>query len=317
MADTTTRTLRLLSLLQRRRYWPGPELADRLDVSDRTLRRDIDRLRDLGYAVESERGVDGGYRLAGTSGDTVLLLDDDETIALAVALHRAAGESGELAEASLGALTKTTSMLRPQQRSRVEAVRVATAVSPLSTTTAPPLVVLDTVAASCRDHVRLAFEYTAADGAATTRYVEPLQIVTVVNRWYLVAHDVDRDDWRTFRLDRMSAPVPARNTFSSRTPPADDLREYIRASISGLSVGHRIVVDADVAGDEVRRLVGRWVDVDDLDGHRCRITMDADSFVWPTHVVTSLDADFVVVDPVAFADHLSAVGERLRRSVGH
>src|SRR4051794_2699195 len=114
MADTTARTLRLLSLLQRRRYWPGPDLAARLEVSDRTLRRDIERLRELGYTVESDRGVDGGYRLGGSTGDAALLLDNDEAVALAAALHSAASGTSEWAEASLGALTKVLSMLGPE-----------------------------------------------------------------------------------------------------------------------------------------------------------------------------------------------------------
>lgn len=314
MADTTNRTLRLLSLLQRRRYWPGLELADRLDISDRTLRRDIERLRDLGYTVESERGVDGGYRLAGSVGDAALLLEDDETTALAVALHSVAGESGELGEASLGALTKVLSMLRPEQRSSVEALCSVTAVGTSPAASAPPLAVLDAIASSCRDQVRVSFDYVSADGSATSRYVEAHQILTVGTRWYLVAHDTDRDDWRTFRIDRISDPVPARNTFPPRQAPADDLREYVRAGMRGADDAHRVVVEVSTGGDGVRRLFGRWVEVEDLDQHRCRITMDADSFVWPTHIVTALDAPFSVVGPPEFARHLASVAGRIESS---
>lgn len=320
MADTTTRTLRLLSLLQRRRHWPGPELADQLDVSDRTLRRDIDRLRTLGYTVESERGVDGGYRLAGAAGDAVLLLDDDEATALAVSLHRSSAESSEFAQASLGALTKVLSMLRPEQRERAEAVRATTDVSPRPTTTAPPLSVLDALATACRDQVRLSFDYVAADETPTSRYVEPHQIVVVGSRWYLVAHDNDRNDWRTFRVDRISSPTPARNTFPSRPAPARDLQHYVRSNIRGLNQGHRVVVEADIGCDKARRLYGPWVEVDDLGGKRSRLIMDADSFLWPTHIVAALEAPFIVIEPPEFEEHLALVAERLTirpRRTGH
>lgn len=314
MADTTTRTLRLLSLLQRRRYWPGAVLAVRLEVSERTLRRDIDRLRELGYTVESERGVAGGYRLSGTVGDTVLLLDDDETTALAAALHTAAGESTELAEASLGALTKVLSMLKPEQRRRADAVRSATDVSPSPAMVSPPLAVLDVLASSCRDQVRVSFDYVSADGVGTSRYVEAHQLVTFGNRWYLVAHDCDRSDWRTFRLDRITNPVPTRNPFPPRTPPAGDWREYVRERMRGLHSAQRIVVEAKIDGDDVRRRYGRWVDVETLDDGRCRLKMDADTFEWPTHIVVNLDSPVEVVEPPAFEQHLRSIADLLGRS---
>ncbi len=316
MADTTARTLRLLSLLQRRRYWPGPDLAARLGVSDRTLRRDVERLRELGYTVDSDRGVDGGYRLGGSTGDAALLLDDDEATALAVALHTAASGTNELAEASLGALTKVLSMLGPAQRQRAETVRSATTFGSSLEHVAPRLSVLDAVASACRDRVRLSFEYVAADAAATTRYVEPCQLVALDTRWYLVAYDCDREDWRTFRVDRMSAPTPARNTFPPRPAPASNLYDYVRFHLSELHRPHRVVVDVDVPGRRVRDAYGTWVDVRDLDRRRCRITMDTDSFRWPTHILADLDAPFAVVEPPAFAQHLFAVATQFRDASG-
>ncbi len=310
MADTTARTLRLLSLLQRRRYWPGPDLAARLDVSDRTLRRDIERLRELGYTVESDRGVDGGYRLGGSTGDAALLLDDDEATALAVALHAAAGGTTELAEASLGALMKVLSMLGPAQRRRAETVRTATAFGAASESAAPQLSILDTVASACRDQVRLSFDYVSADAMATSRRVEPCRLVGLGARWYLVAYDCDRDDWRTFRIDRMSEPVPARNTFTPRPAPASNLYEYVRFNMSELSTRHSVVIEADVPGDHIRDAYGTWVDVDDLGGERCRFTMDTDSFRWPTHIAANLDAPFTVISPPEFREHLRDVATR-------
>ncbi len=311
MADTTARTLRLLSLLQRRRYWAGPDLAARLEVSERTLRRDVERLRELGYTVESDRGVDGGYRLGSADGDTALLLDNDEATALAVALHVAASGTTELAEASLGALTKILAMLSPAQRQQAETVRTATVLGAPRNVAAPQLAALEIVASACRDHVRLSFDYTAADGTATSRYVEPCQLVALSTRWYLVAFDCDRDDWRTFRVDRLTDPVPARNTFAPRQPPATDLSEYVRLSMRSLAPTLRVVIDVDSPSDEVRDAYGTWVTVEPIGRRRCRVTMDTDSFLWPTHIVANLDTPFEVVSPPSFAEHLRSLGARL------
>jgi predicted DNA-binding transcriptional regulator YafY len=314
MSDTTARTLRLLSLLQRRRYWPGPDLAARLEVSDRTLRRDIERLRELGYTVESDRGVDGGYRLAGSTGDAALLLDNDEATALAVALHAAAGGPTELAEASLGALTKVLSMLGPVQRRRAETVRTATVFGSPSSSVAPQLSILDTVASACRDQVRLSFDYTSAGAIMTSRRVEPCQLVGLSGRWYLVAYDDEREDWRSFRIDRMSDPVPARNTFVPRPPPATNLYEYVRFNMSELTTSYRVVVEIDMPGDHIRDAYGTWVEVEDLSDQRCRFTMDTDSFQWPTHIAANLTAPFTIVSPPEFAEHLRSVAAKFNEA---
>jgi len=316
MADTTARALRLLSLLQRRRYWPGAELAARLQVSDRTLRRDVDRLRELGYTVAADRGVAGGYRLGGSTGDTALLLDDDEAIALAVALHSAARGTSDLAEASLGALTKVLSTLGPAQRRRAETVRSAVAVGSPTGDATVRLSVLDAVATACRDHVRLSFDYVAGDGTASTRYVEPCQLVARSDRWYLVAYDTDRADWRTFRVDRMEQPALARNRFVPRPPPATDLSDYVGHRMRELQVAHRVVVEVEVAADQVRDAYGTWVTVFDLGPSRCRIEMDADSFLWPTHLVANLRAPFTVLGPPEFHAHLQSLARHLTDSTG-
>lgn len=316
MADTTARALRLLSLLQRRRYWPGAELASRLQVSDRTLRRDIERLRELGYTVEADRGVAGGYRLGGSTGDTALLLDDDEAVALAVALHSAARGTSDLAEASLGALTKVLSTLGPTQRRRAETLRSVVAVGPPTEDARVRLSVLDAVATACRDHVRLTFGYVAADGTASTRYVEPCQLVARGVRWYLVAYDTDRADWRTFRVDRMEQPTLARNRFAPRPPPAADLSEYVGLRMRDLQVAHRVIVEIEVAGDQVRDAYGTWVSVSDLGPARCRIEMDADSFLWPTHLIANLRAPFTVLGPPEFHAHLRSLARHLTDSTG-
>lgn len=297
MADTTARTMRLLTLLQRRRYWPGPELADRLDVSARTLRRDVERLRALGYAVESDRGVDGGYRLSSSAGLAPLLVDNDEAVALAVGLHLATQGSQELAEASVGALTKVLALLPAEQRQRAETVRAATAVGPGSAPVGPPLGVLAIVAGACRDHVRLAFAYVAADGAATERYVEPHGLVALGSRYYLVAYDADRRDWRSFRIDRMSDPQPARTPFAPRPLPHADLREYVRQGQRSVASNHRVVIEVSRTADDMRAAYGRWVEVTELGPTRCRLTMDVDDFTWPMFIVANADAEFTVIEP--------------------
>lgn len=306
MADTTARTMRLLTLLQRRRYWPGPELADRLEVSARTLRRDVERLRTLGYAVESDRGVDGGYRLSSSAGLAPLLVDNDEAVALAVGLHLAAQGSQELAEASVGALTKVLALLPAEQRQRAETVRAATAVGPGGTPAGPPLGVLAIAAGACRDHVRLAFAYVAADGTPSERYVEPHGLVALGSRYYLVAYDSDRRDWRSFRVDRMADPKPARTPFPPRPLPHDDLREYVRQGQRSIQANHRVVIDIARPADDMRAAYGRWVEVTDLGDGRSRLAMDVDDFTWPLFILANTEAPFHVVQPPALQAKVAA-----------
>jgi predicted DNA-binding transcriptional regulator YafY len=310
MADTTARTMRLLTLLQRRRYWPGPELARRLEVSERTLRRDIERLRGLGYDVASDRGVDGGYQLGSGSGLIPLQVDGDEAVALAVGLHLAAQGSTELAEASVSALSKVLALLPADQRRRAEAVRGVTSLGPAGGSAGPALDVLAQVAGACRDGVRLSFDYRAADGAETQRYVEPYGLVALGTRYYLVAYDGERADWRTFRLDRMAEPRPARTPFTRRPLPADDLHEYVRASQRNVPGRYRVVVEVGCPGDELRAAYGRWVEVDDLDVGWCRATMDVDDLTWPLHILANVDAPFAVVEPPELRAQVAAVARR-------
>ncbi|MEZ5093633.1 helix-turn-helix transcriptional regulator [Nocardioides sp.] len=221
MANTSSRTLRLLSLLQTHRFWSGEELAGRLEVSERTLRRDIERLRDLGYPVRSTRGTDGGYQLAAGGAMPPLVVDEDEAIALVVALGGSASVyAGTLAESSLSALAKVMQVLPARLRHRAESLRTATVESPFSQAPEVEAGVLATVAQTIRDHERLRFSYTARGGAepgqSRERYVEPHQLVTVGRRWYLLAFDVERDDWRSFRLDRLSDPAGSKWTFRPR-----------------------------------------------------------------------------------------------------
>ncbi|MGH8964439.1 MAG: helix-turn-helix transcriptional regulator, partial [Actinomycetes bacterium] len=235
MANTSSRTLRLLSLLQTHRYWPGAELADRLGVSVRTLRRDIDRLRELGYPVEASRGVDGGYQLAAGAALPPLVLDDEEAVALAVGLQAAAqgGVSG-IAETSVRALAKVVQVMPPRLRRRVDALRAMTV--PAGFGSSAPEVdadLLTVLAQACRDAERVMFGYTSASGDVTSREVEPLRLVSLGRRWYLVAYDLLRHDWRSFRLDRV-VDGGARRTgarFRPRELPAEDAAAFVRSGI--------------------------------------------------------------------------------------
>lgn len=316
MADTSARTLRLLTLLQSHRFWPGPELSDRLGVSARTLRRDVDRLRELGYPVEARPGVDGGYQLAAGAALPPLVIDDEEAVALAVGLQAAADGAVEgIAEASVRALAKVVQVMPARLRRRVEALRAVTVPANWRTGGGAPIDpgVLTAVALACRDTERLRFRYAAAKGAPTDRHAEPHHLVPVGRRWYLVAYDLVRQDWRTFRLDRLSAPAPTGARFLPRTLPAADAAEFVRAGLTGQAGPHLVEVLIAAPAAKVRTRLGSWATVEEIDATRCRLLMKTDTLDWPAMAVGSLDADFQVVSPPAFAALLSAWGERFTR----
>lgn len=280
MANTSSRMLRLLSLLQTHRHWSGDDLSDRLEVSIRTLRRDIDRLRDLGYPVQASRGVAGGYQLAPGAALPPLVLDDDEAVALAVGLQNAAqGGVAGLAESSVRALTKVTQVMPPRLRRRVDALRSAT-VAPDWSGSGPSLdpEVLVAVAQACRDTDRLEFGYTAADGAVTERLVEPLRLVPIDRRWYLVGYDLQRHDWRSFRLDRLTAPRRTGVQFRPRKlPDDDDAASFVlaRLDLAQSTISVELMVDADA--DLVQRKIGQWATVQAHPEGGCLVRMQADS----------------------------------------
>jgi len=214
--SASSRLLDLLSLLQARRDWPGAELAERLEVSGRTIRRDVERLRELGYPVESLTGPAGGYRLQAGSAMPPLLLDEEEAIAIAVGLRTAARASVTgIEETSIRALVKLEQVLPAHLRRRVAALGSATVAAPVSGPTVDPQQ-LTTIAAACRDAECLRFEYRTRDGATTRREVEPHSLVNLGRRWYLVGWDRGRDDWRTFRVDRVTRPAASGRRFTDR-----------------------------------------------------------------------------------------------------
>jgi predicted DNA-binding transcriptional regulator YafY len=301
MANTSSRTLRLLSLLQTHRFWPGTELAGRLEVSERTLRRDIERLRELGYPVHSTRGVDGGYQLSAGGSMPPLVVDEDEAIAMVVALGTAAsGYGGTLAEASLSALAKVVQVLPGRLRRRAETLRAATVDSPFSR---PPEVeagVLAAVAQAIRDRERLRFGYTARGGRSpgepVDRHVEPAQLVTVGRRWYLLGYDLDRHDWRSFRLDRLREPAGTRALFRPREVPGGDAAAYVRAGVSRREQGLRFTVEVAAEEAHVRRRIGPWATVTDVAQGRVSLDIEAGDVSWAVFGLGYLQAPVTLVD---------------------
>lgn len=316
MASTGSRTLQLLSLLQTHRYWPGQELADRLEVSPRTLRRDVERLRDLGYPVDATRGIAGGYQLAAGASLPPLVVDDEEAVALAVGLRTAAqsGVAG-VADASVRALAKVVQVMPPRLRRRVDALRVATLASELRPGPVVDAELLTVVAQACRDEERLVFSYVRRDGDPSERTVEPHRLVSVGRRWYLVAYDIGRFDWRSFRLDRMTDPRPTGARFRPRTLPAADAAEYVRDSLTGAV--ESLIVDAVIAAPlaEVEQAIGRWAEAAPeapaADGTaRTRVRITADSAEWALFGLAAVAAPFTIEGPAEVRELAAVWGDR-------
>ncbi|TBN56523.1 transcriptional regulator [Glaciihabitans arcticus] len=277
MAETTSRILALLGLLQVHRQWSGPELAERLGVTERTLRRDIERLRDLGYRVEAERGSSGGYRLEAGTQLPPLLLSDEEAVAMAIGLRVTASQGlvdGE--QTSLSALAKFEQVLPAALRERVNALAsVVELAAPGSAAVATGL--LGQVALACRDRERLRFAYTSGSGDETRRSVEPHSLVSAQRRWLLVAWDRERSDWRTFRVDRMSDFFGTRVHFAPRELPADDAAAFVARTISTLRELHSGEVVLKMTHDAMTRRFGQY---------GAEAWAEGETTVWPIRAAT-------------------------------
>ncbi len=306
--------LRLLSLLQTHRYWPGPELSDRLEVSARTLRRDVDRLRELGYTVDAVRGAAGGYQLRAGGSLPPLLLEDEEAVAIAVGLRSVATSAvSGTDDWSVQALSKVLSLMPPRLRRQMDAVASQTE-SPGPWEGAPVFdaSVLTTLAQACRDSELLRFDYTAREAEVTHRRVEPLRLVSLGRRWYLVAYDRDRADWRSFRLDRIADPEPTGQRFRPRDLPADDALAFVRQGIRQMPQRHAVRVRLAMDADALAASVGRWGTVTP-DGDGCVLEMNVDDLDWPVMVLAASGADFTVESPPELAERVAEVGARFSR----
>jgi predicted DNA-binding transcriptional regulator YafY len=317
MLETSARLLRLLSLLQTPRDWTGAELADRLGVSGRTVRTDVERLRSLGYPVLATRGAIGGYRLGAGAALPPLLLDDEEAVAVTVGLRTATGGAiAGIEEASLRALAKLEQVLPSRLRRRVNTLQTYTVPVPRDDTgpTIDPSV-LTTLAGVCRDRERLRFDYHAHTGAATLRAVEPYRLVNWGRRWYLLAWDIDRCDWRTFRVDRMQPRTPTGPRFEPRDLPDDDVAAYVSSRVSAAAWRYRAHVtvhaSADVVADRISPAVGT---VERIDDHTCVLHTGADTVETLGVYLGLIDEDFDVTGPPELVTHLRRLADRYARA---
>jgi predicted DNA-binding transcriptional regulator YafY len=318
MSQTSSRLLNLLSLLQGRRDWAGGELAERLEVSGRTIRRDIDRLRQLGYPVESLTGPAGGYTLRAGTAMPPLLLDDEEAIAIAVGLRTAARSSVTgIEETAVRALVKLEQVLPARLRRRVAALGSATITVPVGGPTVDPQH-LSVIAAACRDSECLRFGYRSRDGAESRREVEPHSLVNHGRRWYLVAWDRRREAWRTFRVDRLSRPASAGARFTPRDLPAKDAAAYVRKSIAEKPNRFDAVVTLHAPLEEVaKRVPAYWGTIEPIDANTCRYATGDDDLGWLALRIAMLGFDFDVQDPPELIEHLRELALRLQRGAGY
>ncbi|GGT23700.1 YafY family protein [Streptomyces atratus] len=318
MLETSARLLRLLSLLQAHRDWSGADLAERLGVTPRTVRRDVDKLRELGYPVNASPGTGGGYQLGAGAQLPPLLLDDEEAVAVAVGLRTAAGNGVEgIGETSVRALAKLEQVLPNRLRRRVNALNTFTV--PLlrgpGASTADPGVLTE-LAGACRDSERLRFEYRDHSGSVSRRTVEPHRLVCTEHRWYLVAWDLDRADWRTFRADRITPMPPHGPGFVPRDAPAEDLAAYVAKGISTTVYATHAVIRLKVGIERAAERVSTPSGVLEAEGSdSCLLRAGAASLdVLVIHVML-LGIDFEVVEPPELNDAIRAARDRLSRAL--
>ncbi|WP_067566960.1 helix-turn-helix transcriptional regulator [Nocardia acidivorans] len=318
MNDTPARLLRLLSLLQTPREWPGSELADRLGVSGRTVRRDIDRLRELGYPVEATLGVTGGYRLAAGAALPPLVLDDEEAVAIAVGLRAAAGQAvAGIEEASVRALAKLEQVLPHKLRRRVRVIGAATSTFRGDGPAADPEV-LAALAATVTNTERVRFAYRDAAGNETRRNIEPRGLATLQRRWYLVGFDLDRMAWRSFRVDRIERPQPTGARFTPRDLPAADAAAYVAGNRTDWGTRpYRVDITIHLPAYRIAGRLGEAAGaLEALGEHSCRLVEERDDAPeWVASQLISLDAEFEVRDSPELAERLRAAAARIARAL--
>ncbi len=311
MPDSAGRLLKLLGLLQRRTAWSGADLAERLEVDARTLRRDVDRLRLLGYQIKGTPGAGGGYRLAGGTDVPPLLFEDDEAMAVAVVLGVSATAAVPgIERGSLAALAKLDRLLPPRLRAQLTALRAAT-VPLVSRTEVVSTECLVQLAQACDSRQRVTFSYDAQDGRRSERRVEPHRLVATDRRWYLVAHDLERDGWRTFRVDRIAGLEVTGHTFVPR-PLADPAR-LVAEGLTTARYAHQAVILVTAPLEEAARLISPYTGVLEEDGDHTRVQLGFDDFDWVTGYLIGLGLEFEVIEPDELRRHISALGERLSR----
>ncbi len=317
MLETSARLLRLLSLFQAQRYWSGTELSARLEVTARTLRRDVDRLRSLGYPVNSTSGTAGGYQLGAGATLPPLLLDDEEAVAVAVGLRTAAsGTVTGIEEASVRALSKLQQLLPARLRRRVSALN--SFILPL-THTGPTVdaEALAVIAGACRDYEMLRFNYHSRDGAASTREVEPHRLVHTGHRWYLAAWDIGRKNWRTFRIDRIQPKIATGLRFTPRQPPDGDFAAYVSKSVSYAPDKHqaKVVLHASVEAVS-ERIPPAAGTLEAIDHQTCVLHTGSSSLDSLSVYLALIGFEFEVREPPELVERVRLLGERFSRATG-
>jgi predicted DNA-binding transcriptional regulator YafY len=311
MLETSTRLLQLLELLQSRPYWPGHELARRLEVGPRTIRRDVDRLRRLGYPVDASPGVAGGYRLRAGTSLPPLLLDDEEAVAIAVGLRTAVSDGvAGIEETSVRALSKLEQLLPDRVRRRIHAIGAATVPYPASGPVVDPEILL-VIAVACRDHERLRFAYRSHDDERSKRLVEPQGLVHTGRRWYLVAWDLDRSDWRTFRVDRIERnPSPDRR-FAPRQPPTTDLAAFVANGVATARDRYQVRVILRAPAEEVgKRFPYRNATIEPLDDHSCVLQGGTDWLDGLALYIAGIGVDFEIQEPPELIERIGRLAAR-------
>lgn len=314
MLETSARLLRLLSLFQRRRYWAGSELADRLEITTRTLRRDVDKLRSLGYPIHSTAGVEGGYQLGAGSTMPPLLLDDDEAVAVAIGLQYATTAAVEgVGEIALRALAKMEQILPPRLHRRVTALHTVT-VTAADNRSAVSATLLSTIAGACRDREQLRFRYLDNVGKASTRQVEPFRLVHTGRRWYLVAWDTDRQDWRTFRVDRVQGRATTGDRFPPREPPAKDLAAYVTKGVwqaPGCRARVKLLIPAEEAASRLPAWAGT---IEPCDAGSCYLDTGAGSYENLAMHLALVGVDFQIIGPPELIAETQRLADRYHRA---
>ncbi|GAA2716340.1 MULTISPECIES: YafY family protein [Streptomyces] len=310
--DMPARMLRLLSLLQARREWSGAELAERLGVTGRTVRRDIDRLREIGYVIDGTTGTAGGYRLAPGADLPPLALDDEEAVVIAVTLRTATGGVTGIEETAVRALAKLERALPARLRHQVAALQQTTVPLPWNTGPQADPTTLTVLAAACRDHEIITFAYATRHGSPGTRRVEPHALVASYGRWYLVAHDTDRDDWRTFRVDRLSDPTPTGHRVPPRELPAPDPAAFVARTIARAPARYRARATVPTDAQTIRTRTGALPErITPTGDNSCTVDISADN---PLHIaqhLLNLGPDTTLQADPELAPHLAALGRQL------
>jgi predicted DNA-binding transcriptional regulator YafY len=314
MLQTSSRLLRLLSLLQSRRQWSGRDLSERLEIDARTVRRDVDKLRELGYPVRASSGLGGGYQLGAGSSMPPVLLNDDEAVAVAFALRTAAGSVGRMEETAIGLLAKLDQVLPNRVRKRASALHAVT-LSLGSAQAAPPVDVLARIASACRDNMRVKLSYQDRDGKNSSRTIEPLKLVHTGSRWYLVAWDMQREDWRTFRVDRIERLLASGPQFVPRKFP-EDIATYVQRSLRHMSYRYRVRLRVKGSLEVLQKQVPRWCGpLEAAADGTCTLSTGADTIEMLAAMLVMTCAEFEIIDAPELIPELRKVVERLSRAI--